>query len=341
MDIPIYQEKWFFTIAIPIVAISFYLLYRLFKRIARQEKKLLELKVRENTLQLREEKEKLEVQKFFVETAKRNLTDSIRYAQRIQAAIIPTSSELKTVFKDIFVLFQPRDVISGDFYWYVKKDDVLFLAAVDCTGHGVPGAFMSLIGYAMLEQLLNVKHIDSPAQVLTEMDKLIVKWLKQEKVIEGLQSRDGMDMALVRIDYERGEFTFAGAKNSIFVAQRERHNIEKEESQTHVKPETEIKVQELKGDKFALGGLDSDKIFTDTTLSFSEGDMIYLTSDGYLDQFGGSENKKYSKRRFIEDLNAIYTRSLEDQYKHLLTTMKVWKGTHKQIDDIMVIGVRL
>jgi serine phosphatase RsbU (regulator of sigma subunit) len=164
MEMPIYQEKCFVTIAIILVGLAMYLFYKLFKRITRQEKKLLELKIRENTLQLREEKEKLEVQKYLVETAKRSLTDSIRYAQRIQAAIIPTISELKGIFKDIFVLFQPRDVISGDFYWYAKKNDVVFFAAVDCTGHGVPGAFMSLIGYAMLEQLVNVKNVDGKEQ---------------------------------------------------------------------------------------------------------------------------------------------------------------------------------
>lgn len=338
MDIPIHEEKWFISVVIAVVSFSFLLLYKLFKVIARRSERLLDLKVKENTLQLREEKEKLEVQKFLVETAKRSLTDSIRYAQRIQAAIIPTSTELKTVFKDIFVLFQPRDVISGDFYWYAKKDNVSFFAAVDCTGHGVPGAFMSLIGYAMLEQLLNVRNIDSPAQVLTEIDKLIIKWLKQDVVISGLQSRDGMDMALVRIDYEKKEFAFSGAKSPIFVAQKVNAAASKEEENLI---ESEIKIQELKADKFALGGLESDKVFTDTVLSFSEGDMIYLTSDGYLDQFGGTENKKYSKRRFIEDLNTIHNRSAEDQYKHLLNVIKAWKGTHKQIDDIMVIGIRL
>ncbi len=318
----IYQQSWFVTVATFISIFIIYLLYQLFKKITDKRQKLLESKIRESTAQLREEKEKLEIQKFFVETAKRNLTDSIRYAQRIQAAIIPTINELKTVFPEIFALFQPRDVISGDFYWYAKKDNLIYFAAVDCTGHGVPGAFMSLIGYAILEQLIDAKGLQNPSQILAETDKLIIKWLKQETVLEGLRSRDGMDMSLICIDYEQKQLHFSGAKNPIFIAQNGQ-------------------VEEIKADKFALGGGEMDKHFTDTTIPFSEGDYIYLTSDGYIDQFGGKENKKFSKKRFVAELSQIYTRPAEEQYRHLLDTMKAWKGTHKQIDDMMVIGIRL
>ncbi len=319
---PIYEQDWFLSVAIAAGALVAYLLYRLAKRIARQDKKLLELRIRESTLQLREEKEKLEGQKFLVETAKRNLTDSIRYAQRIQAAIIPSINELKTVFPEVFALFQPRDVISGDFYWYAKKDNLIYVAAVDCTGHGVPGAFMSLIGYAMLEQLIDAKGLQSPAQILTEMDRLIIKWLKQDTVLEGLQSRDGMDMSLICIDYDKLQIQFSGAKNPIFITQNGQ-------------------IEEIKADKFPLGGADMEKTFTDTLISFSKGDYIYLSSDGYFDQFGGTENKKFSKKRFIAELNAIYTLPAEEQYRHLLNTMKDWKGHNRQIDDMMVIGIHL
>jgi serine phosphatase RsbU (regulator of sigma subunit) len=303
-----------------------FFVFRLIKYLEKRNKRKLEELIREETTLLREEKEKLQVQKYLIETAKRDVTDSIHYAQRIQNAIIPKPSELKKWFREAFVLFIPRNIVSGDFYWISARQNKVFFAAVDCTGHGVPGAFMSVVGFALLEQLINGKQLNDPAQILLEMNDLVVDWLKQDRVeVNAIKSRDGMDMSLILWDKDTQTITFSGAKNPIFVARNGQ----------------EIEI--IKADKFSIGderAQEAHKTFSNHQFVADKDLTIYLSSDGFIDQFGGAQNKKFSKSRFAEELGKIAQLPSEQQHEHLHKTFHQWKGTYRQIDDIMVVGLK-
>ena len=273
----------------------------------------------------------LKKQNMLIESANKKIMDSIRYAQRIQDAIIPSEEEMADAFTEHFILFQPRDVVSGDFYWTWKKNGVSQFAVVDCTGHGVPGAIMSVVGFAMLEQTTKVKQIDEPAKILTEMNVGIVDWLKQNEgnVLHETgkmwKSRDGMDMSMISLDKENRKIVFSGAKNSLFYTENGQ-------------------IKEIKGDRFSIGGTllkQKQKTFTDKYLSLQKNDMVYLTTDGFLDQFGGVDSKKFSKKRFIELLGKIQHLPLEEQQKKLQESFIHWQGLQRQIDDMLVVGIRM
>ncbi len=308
-----------------------YLIYRW--RIWRVEKKKeqLEAKIVLRTRQLTKEKEKVEKQNDMIESANKKIMDSIRYAQRIQDAIIPSEEEMTDSFTEHFIVFQPRDIVSGDFYWVWKKNGISQFAVVDCTGHGVPGAIMSVVGFAMLEQTTKVKQIDEPSKVLTEMNTGIVDWLKQNEgnVLHETgkmwKSRDGMDMSMISLDKTNRKIAFSGAKNSLFYTKNE-------------------EIIEVKGDRFSIGGTllkQKKKTFTDKYISLQKNDMIYLTTDGFLDQFGGPDSKKFSKKRFIELLTKIQHLPLQEQQKKLQESFVHWQGLQRQIDDMLVVGIRM
>ncbi|WP_338768776.1 two-component regulator propeller domain-containing protein [Bernardetia sp. ABR2-2B] len=313
-----------------IALLILFLIYRWRIWRVEQKKKQLEDKIVLRTTELIKEKEKVEEQNTIIESTNKKITDSIRYAQRIQDAIIPSEEEMVEAFTEHFVLFQPRDIVSGDFYWGWKKNGISQFAVVDCTGHGVPGAIMSVVGFAMLEQTTKVKRIDEPSKILTEMNEGIVDWLKQNEgnVLHETgkmwKSRDGMDMSMISLDKENYKVTFSGAKNSLFYTK-------------------DGKIEEIKGDRFSIGGTlkNKQKAFTDKHISLQKNDMIYLTTDGFLDQFGGGENKKFSKKRFIELLSKIQHLPLAEQEKKLQGSFTHWQGLQRQIDDMLVVGIRM
>ncbi|AFM03488.1 putative periplasmic ligand-binding sensor domain protein [Bernardetia litoralis DSM 6794] len=314
-----------------IVLLTLFLIYRWRIWRVEQKRKQLEQKIALRTKELTQEKEKVEQQNTLIESANKKITDSIRYAQRIQDAIIPSEEEMLDAFTEHFVLFQPRDIVSGDFYWSWKNNGLSHFAVVDCTGHGVPGAIMSVVGFAMLEQTTKVKQINEPAKILTEMNTGIVGWLKQNEgnVLHETgkiwKSRDGMDMSMISLDKVNRKIVFSGAKNSLFHTENG-------------------KIIEVKGDRFSIGGTllkQKQKTFTDKHISLQKNDMVYLTTDGFLDQFGGGNNKKYSKKRFIELLNKIQHLPLKEQQKKLQESFVHWQGLQRQIDDMLVIGIRM
>lgn len=261
------------------------------------------------------------VQNNDLESKNRMITDSIRYAQRIQQAILPLNETLSETLPEHFVLYQPRDIVSGDFYWLQEKDGYIFIASADCTGHGVPGAFMSMIGNNLLEQAVVEHGVVSPDAILAEMRMAIQKVLKQRETL----NKDGMDISLVRIDKARRQLVFAGARSPILVVQNgELHYI--------------------KGDLISIGGDEIVKsTFTNHYFSFEQPMECYLFSDGYQDQFGGPDNKRFGIRRLRELVLEIHPLPMAEQKRIFAERLKRWQEQtlQKQLDDVMMIGIRL
>ncbi len=262
----------------------------------------------------------------------RAMTDSIKYAERIQRSMLPEKELRDEAFQQSFILFLPRDIVSGDFYWFdaVQSNgkNYFIVAAADCTGHGVPGGFMALLGANLLNTIVNIEKIVTPELVLNELNKEIKRALHQET--HGENIRDGMEIALCTIDYELQKICFAGAGRP-FVRFR--------------KGEMTL----IEANHYTVGGVDTflqkRKLtfqgFTGETIDFEHGDNIYLFSDGFKDQFGGENNRKYSQKRFLEKLTAIQNFSMREQKREMENEFFEWKGENKQTDDILVLGFTL
>jgi len=256
--------------------------------------------------------------KLELEAKNQETLDSILYAKRIQDAILPQEELMKQAYKDLFVLHQPRDIVSGDFYWFKSTRGKHFLACVDCTGHGVPGAFMSMIGAILLDDIINKKRIDDPSQILLELHKGVVKALKQNKKEKA--SRDGMDVALCVVDEQEKMLHYSGALRPLI----------------HF---SDGQLNRIKADPIPIGGFKEEKpTFKKHSINYSEGDKFYVFSDGYADQFGGERNKKFMIKKFRGLLNSIATKKMEQQKNILELELKSWMGECDQVDDILVIG---
>lgn len=248
-----------------------------------------------------------------------DLKDSIEYAKRIQESILPDVKFIRKSFPHGFVLFLPRDVVSGDFYWYHKRDDLSYFAAIDCTGHGVPGALMSMIANELMNQAVIQKGLTDPAEILTQLNKLMVRTLRQK---DENNMRDGMDVSLIVVDHKSDSLQFGGALSSMYLFQNEEMTI-------------------YPGTRHSIGGHleDVKKNFESVTIQLSKGASIYLSTDGYIDQFGGPEGKKLMKRRFAEVLTSIQSLPMDKQKEALLKHITEWKGPLNQVDDILVAGL--
>jgi PAS domain S-box-containing protein len=253
--------------------------------------------------------------------------DSLKYAKRIQTTILPDKASMDNALgdKDYFVVFKPKDIVSGDFYWFYKSIRTAYLAVVDCTGHGVPGAFMSLIGYNLLNQIVmngtaNNKYIN-PGQVLSELHKMLRANLKQDATDS--KSRDGMDVCLVAIDLFDDSFEYAGANRPLFFWRKG-------------------ELQEVKPDKFSIGGeqLEEERRFTNHQIEVEAGDIIYMVSDGYVDQFGGPEKKKFSTKKFKQLITEVNHETMNVQKAMFNMAWKDWKEDDEQIDDVTLIAKR-
>jgi serine phosphatase RsbU (regulator of sigma subunit) len=264
-------------------------------------------------------------QKELVEEKNKDITASINYAKRIQEAILPAKEVKYNIFPDAFILFKPRDIVSGDFYWFAQKDGKRLIAAVDCTGHGVPGAFMSMIGNAFLEEIVNIKGIIEPNLVLDELHKMVLKSLKQTGMAG--EARDGMDIALLSFDDANHLVEFAGANNPLW-----KFSL----------LNSERKMEEYLPDKRPIGYfIGQDKPFTKSTIQLKAGDTLYIFSDGYADQFGGPKGKKFKYKQLQETLLSIQDKPMLEQETVLLDAFNNWKGKLEQVDDVLVIGIRV
>lgn len=256
-----------------------------------------------------------------LETQKQDIVASINYAKRIQTAVLPQEETIARNLPLSFILYKPKDIVSGDFYWFheIDKDNCILVCA-DCTGHGVPGAFMTVIASSLLNQTVIDNKIYDPSDILMEVNSLLNMTLKQDKERLGVQ--DGMDLSLVKIDKAARELTITSAKRPVVFI----HNKQ---------------MQEFKGSKYSIGGIrEGEKKFEEITLKYQEEDMLYFFTDGYHDQFGGEKGKKYSSKRLKEFLFSIHQESIPAQKEKLISEMSSWMGELEQVDDMCVVGIR-
>lgn len=295
------------------------------QKILETQKETLEIQVKERTSEIVEQKK-------VIEEKNKDITDSINYAKTIQEAILPSNDLKNKLFPDSFILFKPKDIVSGDFFWFAEKNNKKIIAACDCTGHGVPGALMSMIGNNILNQIVNEKGITSPDEILNHLHKEIRKTLNQE---EQNESKDGMDIAIITFNSQT-EIEFAGAQRPLWIIRKI------DNGELLIDKEMLPHLIETKGDKFAIGGWQSEteRKFTNHKISLSKGECIYISSDGYADQFSDID-KKLMTSRFKELLISVQQKPMTEQEIFLSDFIEKWRGVREQIDDILVIGVRI
>lgn len=261
--------------------------------------------------------EQISKQSRTIEQKNKDTEDSLLYARNIQYAMLPQAEQLKNRVTDAFTWLQPRDIVSGDFFWFEEQDGKLFIAAIDCTGHGVPGAFMSLIGDGYLGQIVKLEGIHEPDRILSRLDSYVRQVLNQETT----ENNDGMEVALCVIDPEKKELRFAGARNHLFYVQNER-------------------LHKIKGDRLHIGGQqpEPDKKFTSHTIHFNRPTRIYLYTDGIRDQFGGENDKKFGEKQLNDFLLRIHDLPMSRQRMLIKEKLEKWMQGYEQLDDILILG---
>lgn len=273
----------------------------------------------------RELKEELQTTKALIEEQNKKIMDSINYAKRIQKAIIPEPEELKKALGNYFMFYKPKDVVSGDFPWMYEREEYYYIAAVDCTGHGVPGAMMSLIGNLLLNDIVNnTEEQKTPGVVLNELHKAVVNTLKQDA--PGNTAADGMDVAMCRIKKDRSEIVYAGAHRPLYL---QRQGVEE--------------VIQYKGSKYPIGGMqyNGENNFEDQVLEIQKGDKLYFFSDGLPDQFGGPKDLKLGPKRIRKCIEENAGKSIADMHVILEDQFMNWMGESKQMDDVLLFGVEV
>jgi len=260
-----------------------------------------------------------------VEQQKKELTDSIEYAKRIQTALLPEINYINEILNDYFVLFKPRDIVSGDFYWVSAKKEKTMVVVADCTGHGVPGAFMSIMGITFLNTIVQNDCIQAD-MVLNQLREQVIKTLKQTG--KEMENQDGMDMALCIIDWENARIEYAGANMPLFLLRST--------------STSSSELIEVRADHMPIGIYETVvKPFTRQIIPIMPGDSIYLFSDGYCDQFGGDNLKKFKKKNLKKLLSDIHTLNMTEQKKILVRSLEEWQGDLPQVDDILMLGIRI
>jgi serine phosphatase RsbU (regulator of sigma subunit) len=270
---------------------------------------------------LSKQRDEIQIQKHIVDEKNREIVDSIQYAKRIQSVLLPSEKDMDAALPNNFVLFQPKDIVSGDFYWLSHREDCVLLAIADCTGHGVPGAFMSMLGTALLNEIVNEKKVHEPADILDLLRIKIIEALKQKG--ESGENQDGMDICMLKMDKRFTKVTYAGANNSIYIF---RDKV----------------LTEYKADKQPIGITGGPvRQFTQHDISVLPGDIIYAFTDGFADQFGGPKGKKFKYKQLEEQLLAISSNEMSAQRQQLFSSFQNWKGNLEQVDDVTVIGIRV
>jgi serine phosphatase RsbU (regulator of sigma subunit) len=255
-----------------------------------------------------------------IQNKNKKITESINYAKRIQNAILPNNRVINRSLPDSFILYKPRDVVSGDFPWYIQLKDELFIAAVDCTGHGVPGALLSLIGYFLLNDIVRSRKITEPGKILDLLDEGVTTTLRQD---EDSTTKDGMDIALCKINMSTREVEYAGAHRPLYM----------------IKSGV---MDEIKGNKFPIGGgiFKNQTNFTNHKMKLNKGDSVYFCSDGFPDQFGGPEVRKFGPKRVREIIERVHAKPMKEAVMVFDEEWETWRGEHKQTDDVLLIGIK-
>jgi ligand-binding sensor domain-containing protein/serine phosphatase RsbU (regulator of sigma subunit) len=315
---PFWKTAWFIIFEI-LAGLS--LIYGTIKFRERQlikEKRILESRVRERTREIEDQKVEIEAQRDEIFGKNKEITDSIQYAKHIQHAVLPGKTKLEGALPEHFILFRPRDIVSGDFYWVEHKNDRIVLCAADCTGHGVPGAFMSLLGLTFLNEIVNKDEILKASEILNNLRNSIINSMSHKD----MQARDGMDVALIVIDKQLNILEFAGAYNPLVIIRGQ-------------------EIIEYKGDKMPVGKHEGEeRAFTNHKVILQEGDLVYLFSDGFADQFGGEDGGKYKAIPFKRLLQKISAEPMDRQEELLNNELNRWMGDLDQVDDILVVGIR-
>jgi ligand-binding sensor domain-containing protein/serine phosphatase RsbU (regulator of sigma subunit) len=328
---PFWQTKWFIISLSIIIIFLIIIIVRFRERNLIKEKVKLEKIVVERTREIVEQKDEIMKQRDVVTYQKKEITDSIHYAETIQRAVLPEEKILKKYFEDYFILFKPKDIVSGDFYWMSMKDGYVVFTAADCTGHGVPGAFMSMLGVSFLNKIVNESGIVQPSEILKYLRENIITALKQKGSFE--TSKDGMDIALCTVDIDKMKLWFSGANNPLLIIR---------------KGDSGYELIERRGDKMPVSIHSRMDGFTNHEVDIKRGDTIYLFSDGFIDQFGGPDGRKFMKPKFKQMLLDNQSLDMTSQKEAFLKTLEEWikhPSKHNtpfgQVDDIILLGVRI
>jgi len=255
-----------------------------------------------------------------IESQRKEITDSIQYASRIQSALLPPEEELDLLLPSYFILNKPRNIVSGDYYWLAQKDNKIVVAVADCTGHGVPGAFMSILGIAYLNEILNQSPVIQANEILNRLRAQIIKSLRQTGKAD--EARDGMELALCMVDFDNKSLQYSGAFRPLYLIR-------------------DNEIIELKGDSMPIGIYNDEELsFNNEEVTFKENDIIYMFTDGYVDQLGGPDRKTFKSAKFKQLLIRIHQKPMQEQKDILEKEYEQWKRDIEQIDDIMVMGIR-
>jgi len=314
---------WFFIIMLVFAVVLAYFIYKSY-RIKREANIKLEEKNRMITRQRDEiEKQRDDISEQRDRIAEQNalIWDSIHYARRIQSALLPDDQNFRNVLDHFFIMYSPKDVVSGDFYWESKIGDEVIVVAADCTGHGVPGALMSMLGVTFLNDIVNTRKITRPAEILNKLRDDVISAFNQ-KGSRDEEIYDGMDIAVCCIDMENSTIQFSGANNPLILIR-------------------ESEILHFKGDRMPVAISDKTMAFSNHTIELQQNDQIYIFSDGYIDQFGGDKNKKFMRKRLVNLLLEIKNEPMHRQKEILVKTFVDWKGDNEQTDDVVMIGMKI
>jgi serine phosphatase RsbU (regulator of sigma subunit) len=278
------------------------------------------LRTRKHLREMKAAYHEIDFQREELQLRNKDLTDSLTYARRIQAALLPADHHIKKIFPEYFIYYRPKHIVSGDFYWVSERDGKYFIAAADCTGHGVPGALMSMIGLELLQKIINEMKVDDSDQILLTLNKELESAFYKEENGQVL-IKDDIEMSICVIDRHTMEMEFSGAFLPVYIVRDDR-------------------LIEIKGDKKNVLQSFPGISFNRSSFRLQQGDLLYLFSDGYADQFGGPENKKFMYRRLRHILLTISKYPLGDQQRILDETITSWMHDYEQVDDMMILGVR-
>jgi len=317
---PWYRSSIAYILYAIIAIVLFWMVARIYSYRLKRENIRLEGIVTERTAEVVRQKDEIINKNTVLEYQKKEIEDSIRYARRIQSAVIPSEKDCVNLLTESFVFFKPLNIVSGDFYWISHVGNKIIFTAADCTGHGVPGAFMSMLGVAFLNEIVNKDHITEPDLILNQLREKVIQALQQQGLTG--EARDGMDIAIICVDKAAKKLSFAGAYNPLIMIRNG-------------------EIVETAGDKMPIGIYENMPPFRRHNIDIDKGDVFYMSSDGYEDQFGGLVGKKFKSKQFKQLLLEIHKQPMEKQKEVLEKSFEEWKGDLPQVDDIVVVGLSI
>jgi serine phosphatase RsbU (regulator of sigma subunit) len=331
------QQKLYLYLVLGLVALFTLFLYNRFKVTQKQKDIIDEQKkiVEQQKSDVEEKKHKIELQHFELEEIHKGMSDSIKYAQRLQQAILPTLESMKDNLGKGFVVFEPKDVVSGDFYWMQKIGDTVLFAAADCTGHGVPGAMVSVVCSNALNRSVKEFNLIEPNDILNKTRELVIETFARS----GKEVRDGMDIALCALS--NNKLIYAGANNPLWILRNSDLLTDVEKGERRTISEGNRTLIEYKANKQPIGSYENMNDFEQIEIPIFEGDSLYLFTDGFADQFGGVRGKKFKYLPLKQLLLEIDHLSMDDQKNAIMQSFNSWKGNFEQVDDVCIIGVKL